>query len=219
VNQTPATTADNGGSFSTQQAAALLTQTTQQTRRQIEPSPPWLLAIRAIGILAVGYAAWLSVRGQHPYKGPTSSVIPAFIAFGVINFLATTAMRRHATAGVSGRSRLHPAEIAILAAAWIIPYALMVPLASGGASNSFVYGVYPTGVPLLAAGLVWAAVSARRTQWRACGIGLAVAAVGAVDLVVGPVDTWLSMGIGLCAVLLTGAAVIIWQQHHRSVQP
>jgi hypothetical protein len=92
-------------------------------------------------------------------------------------------------------------------------------LATAGASNSFEYGVYPTSVPLLAAGLAWAAVSARRAQWRACGSGLAVAAVGAVDAFTGPVGTWLSMGIGLCAVLLSGAVVIIWHQHHSSVQP
>jgi hypothetical protein len=217
MNQTPATTADNGGRFSPEQAAALLTQTTQQTRRQLEPAQPWLLVIRAIGIFAVCYVVWLSVRGQHPYKGPTGNVIPVLIAFVVVNFIATTTVRRHATAGVSGRSRLHPVEITILAAAWIIPAVVLVPLIIAGVSNSIVYGVYPTSVPLLSAGLSWAAITAKRAQWRECGAGLAVAVVGAVDAFTGPVGTWLSMGIGLCAALLGGAIINIWQQHRSTV--
>ena len=217
MNHAPATTADNGGSFSPEQAAALLTQTTQQTRRQLEPAQPWLLTIRAVGVLAVCYVVWLSVRGQHPYKGPTAAVIPVLIGFVVVNFIATTTVRKHAIAGVSGRSRLHPVEITILAAAWLIPGAAMVPLAIDRVSDSFVYGVYPTSVPLLAAGLAWAAMTARRAQWRECGAGLAVAAVGAVDAFTGPVGTWLSMGIGLCAALLSGAAIIIRQQHSSKV--
>lgn len=214
MNQTPATTAD---SFSPEQAAALLTQTTQQTRRQLEPAQPWLLAIRAVGVLAVGYVVWLSVRGQHPYKGPTSSVIPVLIAFVVVNFIATTTVRKHAIAGVSGRSRLHPVEITILAAAWIIPSVILVLMAIDRVSDSVVFGVYPTSVPLLAAGLSWAAITARRAQWRECGAGLAVAVVGALDAVTGPVGTWLSMGIGLCTALLGGAVIIVWQQHRSTV--
>jgi hypothetical protein len=217
VSQTPATTADNGGSFSPEKAAALLTQTTQQARRQLEPAQPWLLAIRAVGVLAVGYVVWLSVRGQHPYAGPTSSVIPVLIGFVIVNFIATITVRKHAIDGVSGRSRLHPVEIIILAAAWIIPSVVLVPLIVAGVSHSIVYGVYLTSVPLLSAGLSWAAVTARRAQWRECGAGLAVAVVGAVDAFTGPVGTWLSMGIGLCAALLGGAVINIWQQHRSTV--
>jgi hypothetical protein len=217
MNQTSATAAENGGSFSPQQAAALLTQTTKQTRRQLEPAQPWLLAMRAVGVLALGYVVWLSVRGQHPYKGPTSSAIPVLIAFVVVNFIATTTVRRHAIAGVSGRTRLHPVEIVILAAAWIIPAVVLVTLAVDRVRDSIVFGVYPTSVPLLAAGLSWAAITARRSQWRECGVGLAVAVVGAVDAFTGPVGTWLSMGIGLCAALMGGAAIIIWQQHRTTV--
>ena len=40
--------AGDGGSFDPQQAAALLDQTTHQARRNLAPSPPWLLATRAV---------------------------------------------------------------------------------------------------------------------------------------------------------------------------
>src|SRR5580693_10701615 len=102
MNHTPDTTADSGdgGTFDAQQAAALLDQTTQQARRKLAPSPPWLLATRAVAVLATCGAVWLSVRGQHPYQGPTAAVIPVLVAFIVLNFAATVAVRERAMAGV-----------------------------------------------------------------------------------------------------------------------
>ena len=46
MNPTPDTSASagNGGNFDPRQAAALLDQTTQDARRKLAPSPPWLLA-------------------------------------------------------------------------------------------------------------------------------------------------------------------------------
>src|SRR6202043_50152 len=64
------TAAGNGGHFDPRQAAALLDQTTQQARRELAPSPPWLLATRAVAVLAALGAIWLTVRGQHPCQGP-----------------------------------------------------------------------------------------------------------------------------------------------------
>jgi hypothetical protein len=218
MNHTPATaTTDNDGSFDPRQAAALLTQTTQQTRRQIEPAQPWLLVIRAVMVLVVCVVAWLSVRHQHPYEGPTAAAVAALVTFGVLNLLVTVTVAKRATTGITGRSTLHPAEIAILAAAWIVPFILMAVLAPAGVRPAVIYGVYPATVPLLVAGLAWAAMTAARAQWRRCGTGLAVAAVGAVDAFISPAGVWLSMGIGLCAVLLATAAVIVWQHHSSAV--
>src|ERR1700690_2364212 len=114
MNQTPDTTtiADNGGSLDPRQAADLLDQTAQQTRRRIEPYPPWLLAIRAVVALVIYCSVWLSVRGQHPYNHPTAAVNPVLVVLVVVNFVATVTVARRATAGVTGRSRLRPAETA-----------------------------------------------------------------------------------------------------------
>jgi hypothetical protein len=165
MNHTPATaTTDNDGSFDPRQAAALLTQTTQQTRRQIEPAQPWLLVIRAVMVLVVCVVAWLSVRHQHPYEGPTAAAVAALVTFGVLNLLVTVTVAKRATTGITGRSTLHPAEIAILAAAWIVPFILMAVLAPAGVRPAVIYGVYPATVPLLVAGLAWAAMTAARAQ-------------------------------------------------------
>lgn len=217
MNPTPDTTAGNGGNFDPRQAAALLDQATRQARRQLEPAQPWLLVIRAVVVLAVFGAVWLNVRGQHPYQHPTAAIIPVVIAFTVLNLVATVTVARRATAGVSGKSRLRPAEIAVLAAIWIGAYAAMVPMA--GVSNAVVWGWYPVTVPLIAAGLAWAGITAARADWRNCGAGLATAVTGAVALSAGPAGAWAVAGVGLCLTLLGQAAVIVWQQRRSVVRP
>jgi len=209
MNPTPDTTAGNGGNFDPREAAALLDQTRRQARRQFEPAQPWLLAIRAVLVLATLGTVWLSVRGQHPYQGPGASALLIVAAFVIINYTATVAVRARATAGVSGKSRFTPAEITILAAAWIAPYVVMVALGVTRDSQSG----YLLTVPLIVAGLAFAALMAVRADWRQCGIGLAVAVTGAAGAAAGQAGAWAVTGIGLCLTLLGSAAVIAWQLH------
>jgi hypothetical protein len=215
VNHTPdtITSAGNGGNFDPQQAAALLGQTTRQARRKLAPSPPWLLATRAVAVLAACGAVWLSVRGQHPYRGPTAAVIPVLVAFIVLNFGATVAVRERAIAGVRGRTRLRPVEIIVLVLAWAAVPVIMWVLAAAGVD----FGLYPTTV-LIVPGLAWAGVMAARAGWRACGSGLAVAVVGVVGAFAGPAGAWLVAGVGLCAVLLGNAAAVARRQRRGVVR-
>ncbi len=198
-----AASAGNGGHFDPRQAAALLDQTTDRTRRKLQPSPPWLLATRAVLVLAALGAIWLSVRGQHPYRGPTSADIPVLLGFVVINFTATVMVRKRAMTGVGGPSRFHPAEIAILVLAWAAVAVLMAMLAA--AKVSFAW--YPTTV-LIVPGLAWAGIMARRAAWRQVGTGLAIAVIGVAGAFAGPAGSWAVAGVGLCAVLLADAITI-----------
>jgi hypothetical protein len=214
MNPTPdtTTTAGNGGNFDPQQAAALLDQTTRQARRQFEPSPPWLLTIRAFIALVIYGAVWLSVRGQHPYNHPTAAVIPVLVVLVAVNLVATVTVARRATAGVSGRFRVRPAEIAAMAVVWVGVFVALGALAGAGVSHAIVYGIYPATAPLMAAGLAWAAIMAARANWRWSGAGLAVAAVGVAGAFAGPAGAWAVAGVGLFAVLLGAAAAIAWRQ-------
>ena len=207
MNTTPDTTADNGSSFNPEQAAALLDQTTHQARRQLQPSPPWLLVTRAVMVLAALGAIWLSVRGQHPYRGPTAADIPVLVAFIVVNSTVTIAVRKRAMTGVRGKSPLSQGEITILVLAWAAAVVLIVALATAGSS----YAKYPTTV-LIIPGLVAAAVMGARAEWRLCAVGLAVAVTGAVGEFVGPSTSWLVAGVGVCIVLLGNAVAVAWQQ-------
>lgn len=205
-------TAGNGGGFDPQQAAALLAQTGRQARRQLEPSPPWFLATRGVMALVAYGAVWLSVRGQQPYTGPTAAALPGVFAFVVVNLGATIALAKRATAGVTGRSRLRPAEIVVMAAVWLGVFVVMGVLAGAGVSHAVVYGTYPAAVPLLAAGLAWAGIMAARGNRRACGTSLGIAVVGAVGVFAGPVGAWAVAGLGICLVLVASAVVIARRQ-------
>jgi hypothetical protein len=215
MNHTPdAVTANNGDSFDPQQAAALLDQTTQQARRQLEPSQPWLLAIRAVLVFFALGAIWLSVRGQHPYKGPTGADIPILVGFIIVNFTATVTVRRRAIAGVSGRTRFSEGEIAVLIASFVATLVAMLGLASAGVSFAF----YPTSV-LVIPGLAWAALNVARSNRRGLALGLAIVVIGIVGAFAGPAGAWAVAAVGFCAVLLGDAAVIIWQQRRSVVRP
>jgi hypothetical protein len=201
------------------QAATLLSATNQLAQRRLEPYPPWLTATRAILALAGTGTIWLAVRDQHPYRGPSVDLaVSVVIAFVVVNFGVTVAVARRATAGVTGRSRLHPAEVAVMVVAWIGVYVAMGVLAGTGASRAFVYGLYPATVPLIVVGLAWAAIMAVRAQWRRCGTGLAVALVGVVGLFAGAAGAWAVAGAGVCVILLATAAIRVRQQHRDTVR-
>ena len=221
MNHTPdsTTAVGNGGNFDPRQAAALLDQTTQQTRRKLAPAQPWLLTIRAVMVLAVLGACWLNVRGQHPYRGPTSAAAPFVGVFVIANFLATVTVRKRATAGVSGKSRLRPWEITVLTLAWIAVFAVIGALAGTGVSPAIVYSLIPLTVPLILAGLAWAGINAARADWRPCGAGAGVAVAGAVGLFAGPAGAWAVDGAGLFTVLLGSAIAIVWQQRRSVVWP
>src|SRR5580700_3916336 len=208
MNHTPdTTTAGNGGTFGPEQAAALLDQTTHQARRKFQPSPPWLLVTRAVMVLAVLGAIWLSVRGQHPYRGPTAADIPVLIAFIAINFAATVAVRRRATAGLSGRSRFSQGEITVLVLALAAAVVAMAGLGAAGVN----FATYPTSV-LVIPGLAWAVLMAARANWRGLTTGLAIVVIGIVGAFAGPAGAWAVAAVGLCAVLLGSAAAITWRQ-------
>ena len=208
MNTTPdTTTVGNGGDFDPQQAATLLGQTTQQARRKFQPSPPWLLVTRAVMVLAALGAIWLSVRGQHPYRGPTAADIPVLVAFIVVNFAATVAVRRHATAGVSGRSRFSQGEITVLVLAIVAGVAALAGLGAAGAG----FATYPTSV-LVIPGLAWMVLMAARANWRGLATGLAIIVIGIVGAFAGPVGAWAVAAVGLCVMLLGSATAIAWQQ-------
>jgi hypothetical protein len=209
MNPAPDTAPGNGGRLDPREAAALLDQTRRQARRRLEPAQPWLLGIRAVLVLAALGAVWLSVRGQHPYKGPGAPALLILAAFVIINYTATIAVRMRATAGVSGRSRSAPAEIAVLAASWTAPHAVMAALGVTGDSQSG----YLLTVPLTAAGLAYAALMAARADRRQLGTGLAVAAAGAAGAAAGQAAAWAVTGAGLCLALLGSAAVTAWHLH------
>jgi hypothetical protein len=106
--------------------------------------------------------------------------------------------------------RRRRAEGAALAAGLVAVYVIMGALASAGASDGVVYGVYVATATMLVLGTFGAARSAALEDWRTLGISIAIILVAAGSAFAGPRGVWLSNGIGVCVVLLADGAAQGW---------
>ena len=211
--------ASGNGELSPQDAAALLEQASRQARRQFDPYPALGSVFRAVIALAAYGTIWLSVRGQHPYKGPDAVAILIVVALAVVNLVAAVTVGKRAVAGVSGRTRLRPAESAIAAAAWIVVFGAIPVLFAAGAGREVVLGWYLAAMPLIVAGAAWAGIMAARRDWHQAGAALATAVVGVAAAFAGPVGSWAVAGVGLCVVLLGSAADTAWRHRAGTLRP
>ena len=202
---------ENDGELDPRAAARLLVQTQQQAQRELDFSSPWLTLLAAAVLLVAFGAVWLSVRGQHPYKGPTAVALVVLYAVVAIRIATVVYAHRRAKAGVSGRSvSRRRAEGAALAVALVAVYVLMGALAHAGASDAVVYGVYVVTATLIVLGTFGAARSAVREDWMGLGLSIALLLVAAGSAFAGPRGVWLSDGVGCCVVLFGYSAAQAW---------
>ena len=199
-------TSEDEGGLDPREAARLLAQTQRQAQRGLDFRSPWLSLLAAAAALGAFGAVWLSVRGQHPYKGPTPAGLVVLYAVVLIRIASVVFAHRRARAGVSGRSvRQQRAEGAALAVALVAVYVFM-----GALINEVVYGVYVATATILVGGTFWAARSAIREDWQELGLSIAIVLVAAGSAFAGPRGVWLSDGVGLCVVLLAYSAAQAW---------
>jgi hypothetical protein len=164
-----AAASDPGGTFDPQAAASLLDQTTRQARRELDLTSPLLSLIGATTALVALGAVWLSVRTQHPYKGPTAAGLG--VMYGILAcWIATVVVfQKRALAGRSGRSVRQQRGYA---AAVVMA---LVAAAFQAASEAWpAFGV-AIAVICVATG---SAFAGPRGVWLSNGIGLAVVVLG-----------------------------------------
>jgi hypothetical protein len=199
---------ENEGGLDPRGAARLLVQTQRQAQRGLDFRSPRLSLLAAAAALVAFGSIWLSVRGQHPYKYPTVVGLLGLYAVVAIRIGSVLYAHHRAQAGVSGRSvQRRRAEGAALGVALAAVYVVMGALASDGASDGIVYGVYVATATMLVLGTFGAARSAIREDWHELGVSLAVVLVAAGSAFAGPRGVWLSNGIGLCVVLVANSAI------------
>ncbi len=209
--ETDGTAADDEEELSPEQAARLMQETDRQAKRQFGYwQSPWLSLVGAAIWLAIYGTLWLSVRGQHPYKGPTGwalLIIYSLIMVSAITAAVVTRPRR-ARQGVSGQTRRRETYLgAVMGSAYVAHIVFQGALLHLGAGPAIVYGVYPAVVSpivLVAAGGVFAAV---REDVQTLYAMIAVIGVLAGSAFAGPIGVWLSCGVGGCVVALVLAAV------------
>jgi hypothetical protein len=211
TNERP--TADEGGSFEPAQAATLLEQTQRQAQRQFELTSPLLSLICAAVILAAYGVVWLSVRGQHPYGGPTPGALAVVYGAVIVVILVSTATIKRATAGVSGQSRRQRGAFgAAFGTAWIAVSVFQGALYHDGASHAVVYGIFPAAAPLLVLGAAAAAMAAAQEDWRKLILAVAVVALGTGSAFAGPAGVWGIIAVGGFVIGIGYAAYQLWQR-------
>ncbi len=209
INDTSAS--DPGGAFDPHEAAKLLDQTTREARRRLDLSSPWLSLIGATAAFIALGAVWLSVRTQHPYKGPTAAGL--VVMYGILaGWIATVVVfQKRALSGVSGRSvRQQRALAATLVVALVAVSVYQGVLHHDGVSNAIVYGTYPLTAQLIVMGAIGAAFQAAQEDWPGFGVSIAVMCVATAGAFTGPRGIWLANGVGLAAVVLGRGAAQAW---------
>lgn len=204
-------TAAAGVELDPRAAATLLEQAKRRAQRQFDIGPPLLMLLGAAVVLVAYGAVWLSVRGQHPYSGPSGTALAVLYSTLIVWVVVVGVVFRRATSGVSGRtSRQRKAEGAAFATVWAAVYVFQGALHHAGASAAIVYGIYPAAAPILILGGAAAAHAAARENWRVLGFALAGIALAAGASFAGPAGVWGVMGIGLCVLLLVRTSAQVW---------
>jgi hypothetical protein len=209
-----AETAEDEGEFDPLEAAALLDQTRAHAQRRLDMTSPWLSLLGAAVVLAAFGVLWLSVRGQHPYTGPTAAALLVMYGILVGWIVVVTRTRRRATAGLSGRTiRRQRAYGVALVAALVGVSVFQGVLKHDGVSNAIVYGIYPPTAQLIVLGALGAAIAVGREDWPGFGVGIAIGLVATGSAFAGPIGVWLSDGVGCCVAVLGYSAAQAWLRH------
>jgi hypothetical protein len=212
-----AATDDEGAELDPAAAAALLEQTTRQAQRQFERRSPLLMVIAAAVVLITYGALWQSVRGQHPYSGPTGTALGILYGTLAVWVVVATVFLRRARGGIGGRSKRQQRIAGVaFGTTWIAVYVFQGALHHAGASHAIVYGIYPAVAPLVVVGGAAATYGAAQENWSIVGPAVAAVALGAGGAYAGPAGVWGVMAVGLCVLLLGYAATLAWLRRARA---
>lgn len=188
-----------------QGAAVIAQEARERARRELRVSRPVLFLTWGLVVLVSYGAMWLSVRGQHPYHGPAwETLLLAFLLFVAAAGAPANVVDR-AASGVGGRSELQRGIFALALVAGVAALEIeKQALWHAGASRPLV-ALFGEAIPLLVAGLVFAASSAitARLDWARLALGLWLLAVAAGGAWAGPVTN-----LAVCA-LAGGGGILL----------
>jgi hypothetical protein len=189
------------------EAAAILADAREHALRQLRASYPLLFTVWGLFFL-IGYGVlWLSVRGQHPYTGPTPPALLVLTLLLAAAGVMTVISAGRAFTGIGGASaaqrRVHNLALVL---GLVGVFTLEGGLAHAHASDSLL-GVYGAVAPMLVAGVVYAASPATWQDWSTRTLGAWLVLVAAGSAYAGPVGVWGVAGLGAAAGFWTMAAV------------
>lgn len=185
-------------------AAAIMQQASERAQHELRIN--YRLLFTTYGLLyLIGYgAAWLSVRGQHPYHGPMGAGLGVLLALAAAAVVVTVVVVGRAVSGVGGWSaRQRRAALLSFVTGLVGVYLLEGALFHAGASWS-VIGVYGAAAPMLVTGMAYAFSSAFVANWSVCALGVWLIIVAGASAYAGPVGVWAvgALAAGLAFLLM-----------------
>ena len=184
--------------MSVQEAAAVVQDARTHARKELLISAP--LVYTAWGLVwLLGYGAmWLSVRGQHPYLGPSGVSIAAVFVLAGFAAAAVLVIASRAVAGIDGRSARHRR---IILATWATGYLVLLLVQAGISSSASTRVLAFVGLagPLVLAGLVYVLASV-------LGRDRLAFALGAWLVIAGASCAWLAPAAIVATCALAGGA-------------
>src|SRR5215472_12736928 len=196
-----------------QRAATILQDAREHAQHRLTYRYPVLFTTWGLMYL-LGYGVlWLSVRGQHPYVGPTPNALLALTVVVAVAMVITVVLVGRAVTGVGGASARRRGVFWVSS---IVGFAglftLEAALAHAGASRAGI-GVYGAAAPILLTGVICAIGAAVALNWTAFGLGLWLVAVGAGSGFAGPVAVWAVDALAVSAAFLAIAAGRFGSRH------
>lgn len=145
--------------MSVQEAAAVVRDARVRARRELVISAPLVYAAWGL-VWLLGYGTmWLSVRGQHPYTGPSGVSIAVVFVLAGFAAAAVLVIISKAAAGIDGQSvRYRRIILATYATGYLT--LLIVQAAISGSVSTRTYVLVAFAGPLLLAGLTYILASA-----------------------------------------------------------
>jgi hypothetical protein len=195
----------------TRQAAELLRRSADHARQRLMVNQPLIYGAWGAAWLIGCGAMWLSVLGQHPFRGAAgwaSAILGAGIALAIVATAITTGRAGRGVGGVSARQGI------IFGLCWPAGFAAM--FAVTGAAGHFgasptVMGVLGAATPLVLVGLIYMVAAGMwldRVMFCLGAWELLVAAIGAWT---GPVGVLLMDAVAGGGGFLAAAALLAWR--------
>jgi hypothetical protein len=189
--------------MSVAEAAAVVADARRHARHELVISAPAVFLAWGL-VWLVGYGAmWLSVRGQHPYRGPSGVSIAVVLALAALAAGAVLVVARRAATGIGGQSARYRR---IVVSAWATGYVILLLIQAGisGSVSARALAFVGLAGPLLLAGLIYilASVLGRDRPAFILGAWLVLAAVSCA---------WLTPAaiLATCALAGGGAFLLI----------
>ncbi|MGO9781271.1 MAG: hypothetical protein ACLPKE_10375 [Streptosporangiaceae bacterium] len=164
--------------MSVQEAAAVAQDARARARKELFISRPIVYAAWGL-VWLFGYGAmWLSVRGQHPYTGPSGVSIAVVFVLAAFAAAAVLVIVSKAVAGIDGRSVRYRR---IILATWATGYLILLIVASviSNSVSTRTLAFISFAGPVMLAGLTYILASVLGRDRPALALGAWLVIVGA----------------------------------------